>query len=191
MRRGCAAVFGVAVVPWIAAGPQTPEPPPIERPCQASALRIQRPPAPYGFLQGATGSLLGFVTFRNVGPPCSLLGRPRVRLVGNGAEHVPQHDVPVPAQKPDPGDPPATISVRALPHGAKARALIQWFNWCSPGATRTSSVAPHAIVFTLPQGGSFSLKANGAARCELPGRPTDIDVGPFVAVQPIRRAGAR
>jgi hypothetical protein len=191
MRRRFGAVFGLAVVPWVAAGPRVPQPPPIARPCQASALRILRPPPPHSILQGATGSLLGFVTFRNFGPTCSLLGRPRVRLVGNGAERVPQHNIRVGARKVYPGEMPAIVSVRALPHGAKAAALIQWFNWCSPGATVTSGVPLRRIVFTLPQGGAFSVKTRGAARCDLPGRPTDFDVGPFTAIQPNQATGAR
>jgi hypothetical protein len=52
-------------------------------PCRLSHLDVATVDPHRGvFFNGATGSLVGWVSFTNEGAPCSLLGRPRVVLFG-------------------------------------------------------------------------------------------------------------
>src|SRR5258708_24107000 len=69
------------VVPWLNERPAKPfANPPLAPPCQAHDLRASL------FLQGATGSLVGGVTFLNAGPAaCSLVGRPSFSFSGAAA----------------------------------------------------------------------------------------------------------
>src|SRR5262249_35839586 len=67
-------------IPWLPTRPPRVAEPALAPPCREDVLRGKL------FLQGATGSLVGGVTVRNVGRvACSVLGRPHARLVGGNA----------------------------------------------------------------------------------------------------------
>jgi hypothetical protein len=68
----------------------------LAAPCEARTLRASL------FLQVATGSLVGSAVVRNMGrTPCSLLGRPRARLVGTRALETAWRVVPARSPSPD------------------------------------------------------------------------------------------
>ena len=69
------ALAAVTVIPWVPASPPTPVVPAVARPCRLAQLHVAGADRVEGvFFNGATGSLVGQVTFRNVGHACSLLG---------------------------------------------------------------------------------------------------------------------
>jgi hypothetical protein len=78
-------------------------------------------------LQGATGSMLGGLSVGNLGPTCTLAGRPLVELVWHGRRVTP-------SQKPF--DPRAFRSIgpfhasRTLAHGTSLFVRLQWWNYC-------------------------------------------------------------
>jgi hypothetical protein len=136
------------VIPWIPERPRAAAEPRLAAPCEARTLRASL------FLQGATGSLVGGAVVRNVGrTPCSLLGRPRARLVGTRALETAWRVVPARSPSPDLSaiyDPPS--SLRALAPGRAAWVPLRWSNWCPPGTSETSTgPPPDALVLVLPQ----------------------------------------
>jgi hypothetical protein len=90
---------------------------------------------------------------RNMGrTPCSLLGRPRARLVGTRALETAWRVVPARSPSPDLSaiyDPPS--SLRGLAQGRAAWVPLRWSNWCPPGTSETSTgPPPDALVLVLP-----------------------------------------
>jgi Domain of unknown function (DUF4232) len=119
----------------------------LAAPCEARTLRASL------FLQVATGSLVGSAVVRNMGrTPCSLLGRPRARLVGTRALETAWRVVPARSPSPDLSaiyDPPS--SLRGLAQGRAAWVPLRWSNWCPPGTSETSTgPPPDALVLVLP-----------------------------------------
>jgi len=136
------------------------------------------------FFNGASGSLVGAVTFRNVGAPCSLLGRPRVRLFGGGAAGVRQRQVVLPLLGRAADVLPPPFSIRALLRGGTAGVQIWWSNWCRVGDQGGGklSAPPSGVEVTLPSGGRARLKVAGAPRCDQPAEPSRVAVRPFEPV---------
>jgi hypothetical protein len=179
------ALAAVTVIPWIPASPPPPVVPPVARPCGLAQLHVAGADPREGvFFNGATGSLVGSVTFRNDGLACSLLGKPGVRLVGGPSATVPQLQKPLQltAFAPDVLRPP--FSTRALPHGRTATVQIWWSNWCA-------SQVPKAVEVTLPSGGSVRLKVAQAPRCDAPRSPSTVSVGAFTPFVPAPRQSTR
>ncbi|HEY5057603.1 MAG TPA: DUF4232 domain-containing protein [Gaiellaceae bacterium] len=161
--------------------------PPVAPACRLSQLRVGGDLPGLGvFFNGATGSLVGLVTFRNEGATCSLLGRPRVRLVGGIASSIREREAVLTGEQAAPGGPAPAFSVRALPHGRTASVEIWWSNWCGPGnaGAGRSSPPPTGVEVTLPSGGSVRQKVTEAPRCDAPQSPSTVYVGSF---QPLRR----
>ena len=166
------------VVPWLNERPAKPfANPPLAPPCQAHDLRASL------FLQGATGSLVGGVTFLNAGPAaCSLVGRPSFSF--SGAAAAAEHwQVEKLASSPTPddvlADPPG--SLRALQPGKSAGVQVFWSNWCGPGSVPTgaSGAKPTAMVLGLASGAEISVPVTDAPRCDSPQDPSTVSVGPF------------
>jgi hypothetical protein len=148
--------------------------PPVAPPCRLSQLHVGTVDPHLGvFFNGATGSLVGWAGFTNEGAPCSLLGRPRVRLVGGPAAAVKQRETTFT------GDPHATV--RMLPHGHAAGVEIWWSNWCAAGNRGGGNLSPPptGLVLTLPSGGSVRLAVRHAPRCDAPQEPSTLSVGTF------------
>lgn len=84
--------------------------------------------------------------------PCSLLGRPRARLVGTRALETAWRVVPARSPSPDLSaiyDPPS--SLRALAPGRAVWVPLRWSNWCPPRTSETSTgPPPDALVLVLP-----------------------------------------
>lgn len=143
-------------------------------PCRLAQLHVATVDPHLGvFFNGATGSLVGWVSFTNEGAPCSLLGRPRVRLVGGPAAKVKQRQTAFTGDTAGP--------VRRLPHGRTAGVEIWWSNWCAAGnpGTGKSSPPPTGVEVTLPSGGTVRLAVREAARCDAPQQPSTVAVGAF------------
>jgi len=176
------ALAAVTVIPWVPASPPTPVLAPVAPPCRLSQLHVDGADRKAGvFANGATGSLVGWVTFRNDGRTCSLMGRPRVRFLGAAERQVQR---PLPEETPAPDVLPPPFSVRALPHARTANVEIWWSNWCG---TRP----PTAIEVTMPSGGSVRLKVATAPRCDVPGSPSTATVGRFAPLVPAPRESTR
>jgi Domain of unknown function (DUF4232) len=174
--RACGGVIA-GVIPWIPAvppAPPAPPAPPIAPACRASHLAVQLG------LQGATGSSVGGILFRNSGArPCSLLGTVRVSLAdgfdpagvevtANPGRTPPQPGVPMP-------------SLRALRPGEHAFVEIWWSNWCG-------DVAPTRLAATLPSGDRIVLTPIPLVpRCDGPDAPSTVSVSrpePWIAGAP-------
>src|SRR5206468_1655902 len=79
---------------------------------------------------------------------------------------------------------PASV-LRSLRRGDKVISEIFWRNWCSARGYE-SPPGPTVLAVSLPRGGgSLRLGLTGdSPRCDLPGRPSYLGVGPFVAPIP-------
>lgn len=175
-----------AVVPWIPASPPPFVAPAVAAPCRLANLVVGGADPRMGvFDNGATGSLTGGVTFRNVGGPCSLLGRPTVRLLGGPAANVQLKQEPFQEGAPAPDVTPR-FSVRALPTGQTAYATLWWSNWCAPGNPGAGNVSlpPTEVEVTLPSGESVRLPVRGSPRCDAPQYPSTMSIGLFTPLVP-------
>jgi hypothetical protein len=142
--------------------------------CRASALRTTVR------LQGATGSLLGSILVRNVGDKaCRLRGRPTVELrdARGVLLNVRESKAP-PLWKQLGAARPAGWPTVRLPARGSAEIFVQLRNWC---------VVPVKPVFFhtyLPGVGEhLPAPARITLRCDAPGRPVGLEVGP---VEPVR-----
>jgi hypothetical protein len=179
------ALAAVTVIPWVPASPPPPVVPPVARRCRLAQLHVGGADRRAGvFFNGATGSLVGWVTYHNDGRTCSLLGRPGVRLVGGPSATVHQLQKPLQLVAFSPDVLPPPFSTRALPHARTAIVEIWWSNWCA-------SRAPTAVELTLPSGGSVRLKVAHAPRCDAPGSPSTVSVGTFTPFVPAPRPSTR
>jgi hypothetical protein len=131
--------------------------------CSASQLR------PRLYLQGATGKLLGGVSFRVASGSCSLVDRPGVSMTGTS---VSMRAHPMPALNGGGG-------ARAVHRGDQVVVDLSWSNWCAAHGYKPPP-PPTAFVVTLPLGGgSFDLRPPGTPRCDAPGHRSELGVGPF------------
>jgi hypothetical protein len=159
-RLRVVAVAGV--IPWIPAVPPASVVPPLAAPCAVSSLHASLE------LQGATGSLAGGVILTNRGArPCSLLGPIRARFLG-GVDRSGVRTTALARLRPEPATYP---SLRSLRTGESAFVDIWWSNWCG-------TPPPARLALTLPAG-ELQLRVEGSARCDTPGRPSTLGVGPL------------
>lgn len=140
------------------------------RPCRVSQLRMRIS------FQGATGTLLGDIVALNTSPyPCLLRGRPKITLELTDGDPIrsTQGTAP-PAWRYTGRKPPRGWPVVRLAHNAKAQAMIVFRNWCGPPDQRVR------FNIRLPSGGGeLPLEARIRLRCDLPGEPVSLRVGPF------------
>jgi hypothetical protein len=137
-------------------------------PCRAADLHAT------AGLQGATGSFAGVIAIKNMSTkPCTVMGRPRLRLLGNGHDlHVRQ--VPIPPSWNGQLVPKSYPRLHVGP-GDSVEARVFWSNWCG-GAT-----GPLSLSIELP-GGAGRLTAPlqpGTPRCDAPRSASTIRVEPF------------
>jgi hypothetical protein len=188
------AVAVAGVIPWIPTAPPPRRVPPLAPACQLAHLRVSSADPRVGvFFNGATGSLVGAITFRNVGASCSPLGRPRVRLVGGGAAQVRQRQTVLPRLGRAADVLPLPFSTRALRRGRSAGVQIWWSNWCTAGnqGGGNLSAPPAGVEVTLPSGRTARLKVVGAPRCDQPAEPSRVAVRPFEPVVPQPKRSTR
>jgi len=145
-------------VPWIPASPPALVRPALAPACKAANLRVSRSPI---FTNGLAGSgFAGSILVRNAGPPCSLLGTPKLRFVGGPSArvHLQQQaltkDI---APAVDPLAPP--FSMRAVPTGSTVWLPVAWRSWCAPGP-------PTSFEVDLPSaGGTLRFFPGGTPGC--------------------------
>ena len=139
--------------------------------CTATELR----PLP-AMLQGATGSMLGPVLFRNVSPRrCAVGARPRVGLVVAGRVLATRERALQPA---DGARPVSTVA-----GGGRVGIIVQWWNWCGAWPTRTL-VRAARLELTLTTGVRVSAGIRtGRARCDAPSRPSRLYISAFRTAQ--------
>jgi hypothetical protein len=140
-------------------------------PCTAADLR----PLP-ARLQGATGSMLGFVPFRNVSSRrCSVGGRPRLTLLLGPRVLRTRR-----------GALDSSIGVRPLrmvAAGGRTGVYVQWSNWC--GAWPANGLV-HTIRLriVLTTGVRLTARARtGRPRCDAPAAGSVVYVSAFGATQ--------
>jgi hypothetical protein len=138
-------------------------------PCRSSQLRARI------YLQGATGTLVGPIRVINGSPsPCVLRGRPRMTL-----ERIDGHPIRVAQGRAPPlwrlqgRKPPQGWPVVRLPPDGQAQTMIVFRNWCGRPDRR--------ITFNLhlPAGGELVAEKRIRLRCDVPGEPVSLGVGPF------------
>jgi hypothetical protein len=139
-----------AVVPWIPKSPPALVAPALAPACKASNLRVSHAPV---FTNGLTGgAYYGPVLVRNAGPPCSLVGRPKLLFTGNvRVEQQPLTKDIAPAI--DPLPPP--FSMRAVPTGKSVWLAVAWRSWCA-------AKPPTTFEIVLPSGGGILRLFPGA-----------------------------
>jgi Protein of unknown function (DUF4232) len=169
------AVTAGQVIPWLPLPPPKEPLRPLAPPCRASHLAAKLD------LNGATGSLVLFVTLRNVGPAsCSLRGRPAVALEGKNAAAAHWVTKPMATAFAEPASVRARL--RALHPGETAIVSIWWSNWCGPGSQPASGPGPPPddLLLTLPVSGDpVRLATSNAPRCDDPTAPSILAVQPF------------
>ena len=165
-------------MPWLDQHPvRASSHPRLAPPCRASALHAQL------FLQGATGSLVGGVSLRNVGRgACSLLGWPAVSFVGAAAAAAKWRVMRAAAQPQRIdllADPPG--SLRALEPGKSVGVTLWWSNWCGPASRPASGpgAPPKALVLSLAGKTTIRIPVAHAPRCDQPQAPSTLSVGPY------------
>ncbi len=181
----------VSVIPWIPATPPAPPVPPLAPACRTSQLHVSGAGRSRGlFVNGAGGQLVGSVTLRNEGAPCSLSGRLQLRFVGGPSAAVPQHQSALASSAPTPDQLLPPFSTRALPHGAAVSTTFWWRNWCAPGNAGGGklSAPPTAAEVRIPTGSTVRFKVATAPRCDQPGGASTVSVGPLQPVAPQPKA---
>ena len=158
-----------AVVPWIPKSPPALVQPALAPACKAANLRVTHAPI---FTDGLAGSgFAGSVLVRNAGPPCSLLGRPRLRFTGGPSARMRQVQQPLTPDLEPASDPlPPAFSVRAVPTGQTVWLAVAWRSWCAPGNRGAGAQSPPPTTFdvTLPSGGTLHFFPGGTPVCFQP-----------------------
>jgi len=134
----------------------------LTAPCLATDLRVR------SFFQGATSSLLGGVSVRNTAQlPCSLGGRPKVRVVRSDGRAI--------SLRTDPGSLPSDWKrVVVLRPGRQATAAMQWWNYCG---VRFRGVFRFALKLTT--GTHISAGVRGSPTCITPHKRSSLSVSYF------------
>jgi hypothetical protein len=138
--------------------------PPGVAACPASSLNGT------AYWQGATGSMIGAVTFKNTGASaCTVHGRPFIEFVSKVGKVAAIDEFPVP---PASGNPDTMV---VLQHGETALAQVVWRNWCG------SSQELSSLRVTMPGTGERIIVSIpvGTARCDVPIAGSGLVVGTF------------
>lgn len=143
-----------AVVPWIPKAPPALVAPARAPACRAANLRVSHAPI---FTNGLTGGgYLGSVLVRNAGPPCALLGTPKLSFTGT----VPVEQQALTRDIAPAVDPlPPAFSMRSIPTGKTVWLAVAWRSWCA-------SKPPTTFDVGLPSGGgTLHLFPGATPRC--------------------------
>ncbi len=172
-----------AVVPWIPASPPALVAPATAAPCQLSQLRVSGVIGGGVFQNGLTGgAYAGAVLLRNTGPPCSLVGQPRVRFTGGPSSRIRQIELPLRKDvQPGPDPLPTPFFVRALPTGRTASVELVWDAWCAPGNPGAGQISPPptAMALRLPSGDAVRLHPGAHPICYGKPPTSRLEVGTF------------
>ena len=138
----------------------------VAPPCRASELR------PKLVLQGATGKLVGGISFRVASKrPCSVFPAAPVISVIGAPQRVRLYDI-------DPADlsnARVPRSLTRLRRGDRLFVDLIWSNWCGP--------PPADLIVKLRFNGSVRVPVAEAPRCDSVKRPTRIGVSAIVPVR--------
>jgi hypothetical protein len=126
------------------------------RPCGAPDLHA------YGELQGATGSMLGPIVFRNVSSSsCRLGGRPRVAIHDRAGRLLPTRELPLTLRE------IRYRAVTSLRPGGRASLYLLWSEWCGPWP---SGVLRQRLLLHVTLTTGKTLRASfdsGRPRCDV------------------------
>lgn len=132
--------------------------------------------------QGATGSRLGGLTVTNsASVACSLPSKPRISLVSNG-RRLAVREVAFPPHWLERMNPKWATPVRTLQPGQSVEVVLQWWNWCGPPHTGTSTIKV-SVDLLLPNQPA-ALQTAVAEPVTPPycnGPPSTLRVSPFVS----------
>ena len=139
-------------------------------PCTANDVRSFN-----GMLQGATGTMLGAVSLRNVSHrSCALGGRPRVQIVNLAGRIFPTRERTF-ALGTTGARPRATL----LPNQI-ALLHLDWSNWCGSWSGSAGAFRRLYIRVTLTNGSRLRLPLlTGRPRCDQPNGPSFLAVSAF------------
>jgi hypothetical protein len=138
----------------------------VARPCRASELK------PRLVLQGATGKLVGGISFRVASKrPCSVFpAAPLISVVG-AQRRVLLYDInPV-----DLSNARIPRSLTRLRRGDRLFVDLVWSNWCGP--------PPAALIVKLRFSGSIRVPVGEHPRCDSVKHPTRMGVSAIVPVR--------
>lgn len=158
-----------AVVPWIPKSPPALVAPALAPACKAADLRVGHAPIFTNGIPG--GGFTGSVVVRNAGPPCSLVGAPKLAFTGRKGMQVKQQPL-TPDIAPAADLLPPAFSMRAVPTGRTVWLAIAWRSWCAP-------TAPTRLTVTVPSGGTLSLFPGGTPICHGARSTTIVQTGAF------------
>jgi hypothetical protein len=126
-------------------------------------------------LQGGAGALIGAISLENVGgSPCTLSGRPPMTLEnakGHAIRSTQTPAEPIWAYSNAP-QPRGWPEVRLARHGS-AIVRLGFRNWCGGQNEKVF------FDMSLPGSGRLHVPANVNLRCDVPGAPAALSVGPF------------
>ena len=136
--------------------------------CRAAQLQ------PSLALQGATGHLVGPLYLRNNGYACTLSGRPRVTLrrATGGRLRERQYSAP-PRWRLVGHRRPRGWPIVRLARSGRAAVWLYVSNWCYGDAETVR------FEVALPGGAVVGALAEIRLRCDMPGAPVTVGVGPF------------
>lgn len=161
-----------AVVPWTPASPPALVAPALAPSCKASNLRVPHAPV---FENGLTGGgLEGPVLIRNAGPPCSLLGAPKLGF----SSPVRVRRQPLTSDIAPAVDPlPPPFSMRSVPTGQTVWLAVAWRSWCA-------AKPPARFTVTIPSGGTLRFFPGGTPACHGAPSTTVVQTGAFMPYVP-------
>jgi hypothetical protein len=139
----------------------------VAPPCRASKLR------PKLLLQGATGKLVGGISFRVASKrPCSVFPAAPVISVVGAQQRVLLYDI----NPADLSNARVPRSLTRLRRGDRLFVDLVWSNWCGPAP-------PAALIVKLRFNGSVRMPVTEAPRCDQAKRPSRIGVSTIVPVR--------
>jgi hypothetical protein len=131
-----------------------------------------------GTLQGATGSMVGFISFRNASATRCRVGR-RPAVVILSLSRKPLRTLERPLTRAAVGGVPVT-SVAA---GRRVGLFLQWSNWCGDWPSQAAGFRPLLLRVRLTTGLGLTVRfRSGRPRCDHKGIST-LGVSAFGAVK--------
>ena len=127
-----------------------------------------------GMLQGATGSMVGTLSFRNVSSSrCRVGGRPAVQVFTRAGALLPTRERPISLA--EVGGRPRPVAAA----GGRIALYLAWSNWCGPWPGGVATLRQLVLRLTLTTGVRLSAPFRaGRPRCDVRARST-IAVSPF------------
>jgi hypothetical protein len=118
-----------------------------------------------GSLQGATGSMVGFVSVRNASAAaCRVGGRPTVQILSRDGKSLRTRERPLTRAA------VGGVPVTSVGAGRRVGLFLQWSNWCGAWAGRAAGFRPLLLRVRLTTGLRLTVPfRSGRPRCDVLG----------------------